>query len=478
MKKIILTSLAFISAIAINAQTTQTRDAKPFTQIEVSGAATVIYTQSDTLALSVSANESEINNVFTTFENNVLIIKAKGNFTHPYKVYVSANSLTKLTTTGASKFTTKNTLLCDSLSLKASGACDVNITTKSKIVDVMVSGASEVTLNGTSPTLYGNVSGASSLKAYKLTSDAVNVTASGASSAKVFSTQKINANATGSSSIKFKGEPTDVSAEASSSSTIAKVVGDDIAKKSGDGKDSTTINFRKKQFVIINKDKDSHTSFGRDNDNEGFKHWRGFGFGFNSFSSAPGSFALDKKSDNMQLHIGKSASFYFNPIQRNFNLYKNYINLCTGLGFQWNKYNFDKRVTLNADSSYTFGRIDSLSTLNYKTNALKSTYLNVPLLLEFNTNKNPEKAFHIAFGVIGGIKLGSRTKQEYTLNGNKINIERKDDYNLNFLRLNAHASVGYGHLAVFADYALTPLFEGGKGPELYPFTFGVRVIPF
>lgn len=478
MKKIILSSLAFVSALALNAQTTQTRDLKPFTQIEVSGAATVIYTQSDTLSLKVSANDDEINNVFTTFEDGILIVKAKGNFTHPYKVYVSANTLTKLITTGASKFSTKNTLLCDSFSLKATGASDVYIATKAKIVDAMASGASNVTLEGSAPTLYGNVSGASSLKAYKLTSDAVNVTASGASSAKVFSTQKINANATGSSTIKFKGEPTDVSAEASSSSTIAKVVGDDISKKSGDSKDTTTINFRKKQYVIINKDKDSNTTISNNDIDEGFKHWRGFGFGFNSFSSAPGSFALDKKSDNMQLHIGKSASFYFNPIQRNFNIYKNYINLCTGLGFQWNKYNFDKRITLNADSSYTLGRIDSLSNINYKTNALKNTFLNVPLLLEFNTNKNPEKSFHIAFGVIGGIKLGSRTKQEYTLNGDKIKIVRKDDYNLNFIKLNAHASVGYGHLAVFADYALTPLFTSGKGPELYPFTFGVRVIPF
>ena len=44
--------------------------------------------------------------------------------------------------------------------------------------------------------------------------------------------------------IKFKGEPKEVSAEASSSSSIAKVV-EMTFQKSSDKKDTTTINFRK-----------------------------------------------------------------------------------------------------------------------------------------------------------------------------------------------------------------------------------------
>jgi hypothetical protein len=53
---------------------------------------------------------------------------------------------------------------------------------------------------------------------------------------------------------------------------------------------------------------------------------------------------------------------------------------------------------------------------------LKSTFVNVPLLLEFNTNKNPEKSFHLAFGVIGGFKLGSRTRQILEQNGEEIKL--------------------------------------------------------
>lgn len=473
--KSILLSVFLISSLAIKAQTTQVREVKPFKQIELSGATSVIYTQSDTLGLKVVADEKEINNIYTSFEGEALIIKAKGSFTHSYKVYVSGNTLSKIICSGASKLSTENTLLGDSLSIDVSGAGNVVANVKTKAVDVMLSGASAVTLEGNTETLYSTISGASALKAYKLNSNTTNITASGASSAKVFANNKINANATGSSTIKFKGEPTEVSAEASSSSSIAKVVGDDVAKKSGDKKDTTTINFRKKQYVIINKDKDSDSNINKSDDD--FHHWAGFGMGVNGWLSN-GNIAMPKGQEYMRLNYGKSLNFQLNPFEKDIHIYKDYINLVTGIGFEWNQYEFSNKTRLNPDSSYTYGVIDSTNTFNYKKNRLKSTFVNVPVLLEFNTNKDPKKAFHLAFGVIGGYKLGSRTRQIGTQNGQEIRIIKKDDYNLNPFRVNAHASIGYHNFTLYADYALTPLFENGKGPELSPFTIGVKLISF
>ncbi len=477
MKPILLSSLFLISSLTIKAQTSQVRETSPFKKIEVSGAANVVFTQSDTLNLKVVADEKEINNIFTTFENETLVIKAKGSFTHSYKIYVSGNSLNQITSSGASKFSSTNPITSDSLSIDVSGASDVILKVNTKVIDVMLSGASGVNLEGNTQTLYSTVSGASALKAYKLSTAITNVTASGASSAKVFANDKINANATGSSTIKFKGEPKEVSAEASSSSSIAKVVGDDVAKKAGDKKDSTTINFRNKKYVIINKDKNSDTNVpSKDNDDD-FHHWSGFGIGVNGWLSN-GNTSIPKGQEYMKLNYGKSLNFQLNPFEKDFHLYKNYINLVVGLGFEWNQYEFSNKTKLNPDSSYTYGVIDSTNTFSYKKNRLKSTFINVPVLLELNTNKDPDKSFHLAFGVIGGYKLGSRTRQIIEQNGETIKSIKKDDYNLNPFRVNAHASVGYRGVTIFADYALTPLFENGKGPELYPFTIGVKLISF
>lgn len=474
MKHILFSSFLLLGSLSIKSQTSQEREVKPFSKLEVSGAANVIYTQSDTLKLTVVADDKEINNVFTTYEDETLVIKAKGSFSHNYKVYVSGNALRQITASGASKISTSNILIADSLSIDVSGATDVIAKIKTKTVDVTVSGASEVNLEGQTETLHGRASGASALKSYRLNSRITNITVSGASSAKVFANEKINANATGSSTIKFKGDPKDVSAEASGSSSISKVVGDDLSK-SGDKKDSTTFNFRKKKFVIIDKDMDVEYNL-NDKNEDNFHHWGGFGMGVNGWLSN-GSTSMPKAQEYMALNYGKSLNFQLN-FEKDVHLYKNYVNLVLGLGFEWNQYEFSNKTRLNPDSSYTYGSIDSSNIYNYKKNRLKTTFVNVPVLLEFNTSKNPNKAFHIAVGAIGGYKLGSRTRQVLELKGNDIKFIKKDDYNINPFRVNAHASIGYHNFTVYANYALNPLFENGKGPELYPFTIGVKLISF
>jgi len=473
MKPFVLLSFFTLGSLAIHAQTTQIRQVKPFTRLEVSGAANVQFTQSDSSSVKVVAGESEINNIYTESENGTLSIKGKGSFKNSYKVYIKGNRLTQISTSGASKVTVINTLETDTLSIDATGASDVIALIKTKVADITVSGASGVNLEGSTENLESRVSGASGLKAYKLISNNTNITASGASSAKVYASQKINANATGSSSVKFKGNPTEVSAEASSSSSIAKVVDEELAKKAGDSKDSTVFNFKKKKFIIIDKDLDIDTHKSKD-DND-FHNWAGFGIGVNGWMSG-GGFSLPKSQQYMELDYGKSLNFQLNPFEKDIHIYKNYVNLVIGLGFEWSQYQFRNNTTLNPDSSFTFGTIDSTNAFSYKKNRFKTTFVNVPILLEFNTNKNPDKAFHIAVGVIGGYKLGSRTRQVLEQKGEDIKLVRKDNYNINPFRVNAHASVGYRNLTLYADYALTPLFENGRGPELYPFTFGVKLI--
>ncbi len=99
-------------------------------------------------------------------------------------------------------------------------------------------------------------------------------------------------------------------------------------------------------------------------------------------------------------------------------------------------------------------------------------------MLEFNSSNSRSKTLHLAAGVLAGYKLTSKTKQEFTLDGYEYYVTRKDDYNLNPFKLDATARIGYGDFTMFATYSLTTLFEKNKGPELYPFSVGVRIVPF
>lgn len=475
MKHFILSSLVLIG-LSTTAQTSQQREISSFNKLEVSGATYVIFTQGDSAKVRVSADESELKNVQTTVDNGVLSIQSKGTFRSTAKVYVTNPSLKEITVTGASKVTIPDTLKEETLDINVTGASTVKGVVKTGSVTVSASGASGVELAGITKASQSTISGASVLKAYDLSSEQTRITTSGASSAKVYASQKITADATGSSSVKFKGNPEDVSAEASTSSSIARVVDESASKNNGDSKDSTTINLRKKKFIIIDKNGDIDTH--RSGDDDDFHNWAGFGIGVNGWTTPGGNFTMPKGQKYMELDYGKSLNFQLNPFEKDIHIYKNYVNLVVGLGFEWSQYQFSNKTTLNPDSSYTFGIIDSTNAYNYKKNRFKTTFVNVPLLLEFNTNKNPDKAFHVAVGVIGGYRLGSRTRQVLEDDGIDLKLVRKDSYNMNPFRLNAHASVGYRNFTLYADYAMTPLFVNGKGPELYPFTFGVKLISF
>ena len=105
------------------------------------------------------------------------------------------------------------------------------------------------------------------------------------------------------------------------------------------------------------------------------------------------------------------------------------------------------------------------------------TYLTAPLLLEFQIPAG-KKRIHISGGVIGGVKLWSNTKMKYTIGGEKSKEKAKGDYNLAPLRWGFTARIGYRALNFYANYYMMPLFKESLGPELYPFSIGLALIPF
>lgn len=479
MKIYKILTLAFISGtIIMNAQKMQTRPINAFTKIEASGSAIVIYSTSDTLSLSVKAKDGEIENVETKVENNTLFVSNKGKFTAPVYVYVKNNQLTDVMASGAAIFRSSNPIKTENMNFNVSGSANVTAQLACTKVKSIQSGASVLSLSGNTDQFNAELSGASSLKAYSLISKTTDIISTGAATSRVYVTGKLTANASGASDIKVKGEVTDISAEASTASSITRILDD--AKED---KDSTFFNLGKKQFIIIDKDRealaenDSVKKQGYDSDE--FKHWAGFSMGVNGFMNTPGSITLPAKDSYMDVDYARSFNFQFNIIERQFNIAKNYVKIVTGFGFDYHSYQLSNKVTLDADSSYVAGMIDSTNNFSYKKNRLRNTYLQVPLLLEFNTSNDPEKTFHIAVGVIGQYRIAARTKQILEDNDNfEYKKTRKDGYNMAPFAAKAHVNLGYRGWTLYGEYNLTPLFQNGKGPELYPFTVGIRLVPF
>lgn len=201
-------------------------------------------------------------------------------------------------------------------------------------------------------------------------------------------------------------------------------------------------------------------------------HWAGVDFGVNMLmnSSFGTSFPNDRQWEN---DPGKSFVWNLNLLDHKFNIYKNYFGVTTGLGFSFTQIGFKNNYLLfeNADSLWAVS--DTIN--SYTKNKLRATYLQVPLLLEFASSGDDDRAFYLAAGVVGGVRIGSSVKRKVEREGFQSKEKVRGTYGLNAFKLDALVRMGYGNWGVFASYNMLPLFDTKKTTEVYPLTFGLSL---
>ncbi|MEN8227175.1 MAG: outer membrane beta-barrel protein, partial [Bacteroidota bacterium] len=207
-------------------------------------------------------------------------------------------------------------------------------------------------------------------------------------------------------------------------------------------------------------------------------HFAGLEIGLNNYVTSDFSMSLPSDQRYMDLNTGKSWNWNLNILDYGFGLGTDKVGIATGLGFEFINYNFDGQNSIRKDD-VTGNIVEYVP--DYAGNITKSkmniTYMTAPLLLEFQIPAG-KKRIHISGGVIGGVKLWSNTKMKYTISSEKSKEKAKGDYNLSPLRWGFTARVGYRALNLYANYYMMPLFKEDQGPELYPFSIGLALIPF
>lgn len=208
--------------------------------------------------------------------------------------------------------------------------------------------------------------------------------------------------------------------------------------------------------------------------NSSFKFWEGLDVGVNGyFNTENNSLTTPEGFNFLELDYARSRSFAWNMGQYNFHLCKNYINLVTGLGLEWNSYALRQNVSLSTDANEITGISENF---DFSKNKLKTTWIKAPLMVEFNTSKIEDKSFHIGVGAEFGYNIfRNRLKQEYSVNGDEQKRKTKDDFNINPFKYSLVARVGYGKYTIFANYGMTTLFKANQGPKIYPFSAGISI---
>ncbi|MCK4699243.1 MAG: outer membrane beta-barrel protein [Bacteroidales bacterium] len=258
-----------------------------------------------------------------------------------------------------------------------------------------------------------------------------------------------------------------------------------------EGNDTVIINIGNKGLKIVDSEDGTSVDFITLDDFDEYEgknkksrrsfngHWKGLEIGMNNYLTSNYSLTLPVEAQFMELNTGKSWCVNLNMLQYDIGFGTDKVGLVTELGLEFNNYRFDGDNSIIKDP--VTREIVSLeydaATFIEKTK-LSTSYLTVPLLLEFQIPVSGHKRIHISGGVIGGLKIGSHTKVIYKEDGSKQKDKINDDFNLSPLRYGVTARIGYRALKLFATYNLTPMFETGQGPELYPVSIGFILADF
>lgn len=219
-----------------------------------------------------------------------------------------------------------------------------------------------------------------------------------------------------------------------------------------------------------------HWSFGHFNaDKHGFEsHLGGAFLGVNHYINADGNFDAPADAQWMELNSGRSLNFdlYLDmfgipSISKNFAIE-------AGLDFEFNHYSFAKDFVLDVADGKLVQDYGNVPECGFKRSQLRTLYLGLPLMMELQFRNTSNRTVYLSAGVKGQVRIGCRTKQVWKEGDEKFKNKDRQNYNTSLLRYSFIGGIGVGDWQVFGEYCPVSIFEDGKGPELIPFSIGIK----
>lgn len=203
-------------------------------------------------------------------------------------------------------------------------------------------------------------------------------------------------------------------------------------------------------------------------------HYAGFDVYFSQFANEMGDVTFDQ-NPYWEINQMKSFGFNYNMFDLKFPIAGKQLGITTGLGFGYQGYSFRNNYVLAHTADTIFAVQDTV--FNFTKNKLQVGTISIPLLLDYSFDKNFEKSYFIAVGVIGTYNYG--TKQSVTgtyANGDEFVNSTISAFNMNRWTLDATTRIGYGHFGMFISYQLNSMFKTGHTVAVYPFRIGFNIL--
>jgi len=477
--KIAFTGLAFFTCLyTASAQTySSIQDLSVFTSIVVN--TPIDLTLKQGTESSVSIGEGDIKDaVSAEVKDSVLYLK-KGAGKGRYILTVAFMKINKIELLSNCKLKNSKQINSDKLEVVISGAAsEVKLKVNVKELSTSVNSKGNITYKGIAESHKVNIKGYGEIDADKLVTISTNIDIIGVGNVIVNAKQDINGIINGAGNITFNKEPLNkniIKNGIVDNETIGKLISD-----------TTRLKFGRKKIIFISRPKNTifmDTLNGKQRKHECKTYWSGLGLGINSYANN-----LPAGYDYLALKAN-SLNVTFNFWEKNIPLIKNHINIVTGMGFDINNYKFKngKSVYLTTDTVTFFDGYKGLDpyTLNvygytsdYSVTKLTTTYLTIPLLLQFDTSplEKGKNTFHISTGIIGGVKFSSVVKQKNDNTAIAQILKTRSYFPTSNFTGSVMLRLGYGNLDLYATYGLNSMFKKSYGPKLHPFTVGITLI--
>ncbi|MBN1415605.1 MAG: DUF2807 domain-containing protein [Bacteroidales bacterium] len=222
MKKLMVFTLPLlINAFTGSAQETVTRSLPPFSRLYVADKITVDLIKADHESVTINAQGIDPSAIQTTIENNTLKIGKAGSPFDKNKVMVKLKfrELSEMEIANMAEATTTSLFKADSLSVIVKGGV-LYLDADLKYLKSHVAGGGMLSAEGYATRHDIVVTTYSTVSAYNLESETVNIKATSGGKAKINVESELNAQASSGAYISYKGQPSEKNINASSGTQV------------------------------------------------------------------------------------------------------------------------------------------------------------------------------------------------------------------------------------------------------------------
>jgi hypothetical protein len=221
------------SALALSSCSLETEDPGPiqqterdfiiedFDRLEMGSPFNIRVEKGDHFEVKAEGDRRNIDDLIVRKAGSTLVIRYDNFHNRRHSTYITVTMpvLSSVNFSGASDSRISGFDSLESLDVYLSGASISTIDAVAKHVDIVLSGASHLTMVGNGEALIADVSGASVLKSYNFVFDAARLSISGASGANVTVNNSLKVIASGASVVRYRGNPA-VTSDVSGASSV------------------------------------------------------------------------------------------------------------------------------------------------------------------------------------------------------------------------------------------------------------------